>query len=119
MPKQPSKKRKTMSQPYGSTTNKRYSSQPRTGRTFNYVPRVPGNPMSITERKYFDSELSAKALPTLASDWSRSECDPAAINNLFSPTTGTNFNNRIGRKVCIKSLRIHGYVEYIAQEMLS
>jgi len=116
MPKQPSKKRKTMSQPYGSTTNKRYSAQPRTGQTFNYVPRVPGNPMAMTERKYFDSELNQKALATLSTSWAGMECDPATIDNLFSPGQGTNFNQRIGRKVCIKSLRIHGYIEYLQQQ---
>jgi len=112
MPKQPSKKRKTMTQPYGSSTGKRYSSQPRTGQTFNYVPRVPGNPMSMTERKYFDTEVNQKTLPTLSSSWANTECDPTTLNTLFCPQTGTNFNTRIGRKVCIKSLRVHGYVEY-------
>ena len=62
MPKQPTKKRKTMGAPYGSASGKRYSAQPRTGQTFNYVPRVPGNPMALTERKYFDTELNNKTL---------------------------------------------------------
>lgn len=114
MPKQPSKKRKTMTQPYGSSTGKRYSAQPRTGQTFNYVPRVPGNPMSMTERKYFDTELNQATLATLSSSWSGTEVDPSTLNTLFCPQTGTNFNTRIGRKVCLKSLRLHGYVEYPA-----
>lgn len=101
-----------MGGPYGSSSNKRYSAQPRTGQTFNYVPRVPGNPLAMTERKYFDTELNNKTLVTLSTGWTGTECDPATLNNLFSPTTGTNYNQRVGRKVCLKSLRIHGYVEY-------
>lgn len=112
MPKQPTKKRKTMGAPYGSASGKRYSAQPRTGQTFNYVPRVPGNPMALTERKYFDTELNNKTLSLLSSGWVNTECDPAVLDNLFSPGIGTAFYQRVGRKVCLKSLRIHGYVEY-------
>lgn len=110
MPKRVYKRAKTNSlQPYGSTTNKRFTSTPRTGQNYSFVPRVPGNPMSMTERKYYDQQVASKTIQDIASDWTNTECDPTPLS-LFTPTQGTNYLNRIGRKVLLKSIRVHGHV---------
>lgn len=70
--------------------------------------------MSITERKYFDTELNASAIVATAASWANTELDPAALT-LFYPSQGTDFNNRIGRKVQVKSIKIRGHVNVPAQ----
>lgn len=77
-------------------------------RGYSYVPRTPGG-LSVTERKYFDSYLSAQAL-VAATDWTATELDPATLNTLFVPQEGSAINQRIGRKVCVKKITIRGLI---------
>lgn len=69
------------------------------------MARPVGNPMAVTERKYFDVEFSG-AIPAVAASWQGTELDPATLNTLFAPIQGTGFNNRIGRKIHILSIKI-------------
>lgn len=69
----------------------------------------------ISERKYFDSEVSAVALVVNATGWAGTEFDPTTLNTLFAPTTGDDFNNRTGRKVQVLSLKIRGHINVPAQ----
>lgn len=74
-----------------------------------YVPR-PMNP----ERKYFDSTLAVTQLQATAASWASGEVDPATANALFCPVQGTGISDRIGRKVHVLKLKIHGLVGYTA-----
>lgn len=80
-----------------------------------YVARSVGNPMAITERKYFDSEVNAFTLPTTAQFFTNCEADPAALNCLFAPVTGDDIQNRTGRKVQVISIKIRGEIQLGAQ----
>ncbi len=109
--------------PYGSymTTNPkrqkygRYNGTSRAHPRFNpyqrkyVVPRTTGWAGAKTEHKYYDSFLSAAAL-TSATGWLGTEFDPATDNTLFVPVEGNDINNRVGRKVTARSLRIRGTI---------
>lgn len=80
-------------------------------RPITVVPRVYGNPLTRTERKYYDTALSSQALITVAAgSWAGGELDPGTVNALSAPAQGTDINNRIGRKFGICALRIKGYI---------
>lgn len=76
------------------------------------VPRTRGA-VAMTERKYFDSFLSASAI-TASTDWTGTEHDPAG-NCLFYPVEGSDINERIGRKVTLVKLTIRGVIRAPAQ----
>lgn len=78
--------------------------------TRSFVPRSYGTPMAVTERKYFDTQLTGAALVDCSSSWSGAEVDPTTLNTLFCPSTGSDFNNRDGRKVHVTSIRIRGRI---------
>lgn len=59
------------------------------------------------EMKYFDSTKAATNL-VAAADWTGAELDPNT--GMFAPTVGATINQRIGRKVYAKSLRIRGII---------
>lgn len=84
------------------------------GATRSFVPRSFGNPMAVTERKYFDTDYGS-AIAVVTSTWAGSEADPTTLNTLFCPTTGTDFNNRDGRKVHVVAIRIRGHITTQAQ----
>lgn len=81
---------------------------------YKFTARSFGNPLAISERKYFDSELSASAIVAVTTSWAGSELDPATLS-LFNPINGTDFNNRVGRKLQVKSLKIRGFINVAAQ----
>lgn len=85
------------------------------GTTRQFVPRSLGNPMAITERKYFDSEVSQGTVLSSTSSWAGMEFDPVTLNTLFAPVTGDDFNNRTGRKVQVIAIKIKGYISAAAQ----
>lgn len=85
------------------------------GTTREFVPRSLGNPLAITERKYFDSELDGSAIGSSTTTWAGREQDPATLNTLFAPITGDDFNHRTGRKVQVIAIKIKGYVNIPAQ----
>lgn len=74
------------------------------------VPRSFGNPRAVTERKYFDTSVNNTAINANDTSWAATAVNPATILTLFAPTTGTDFNNRVGRKVLLKSIRITGHI---------
>jgi len=89
-----------------------------------YVPRLQtvarsrgiyGQP---GENKYFDSAMDF-TIPA-STGWTATEADPtafpvASINCLFAPTQGAAINQRIGREVKVKKIRIKGYMFAAAQ----
>lgn len=72
------------------------------------VPRTMG-PRAVTERKYFDTGVAAQVLAATAASWAGTEVDPAA-GTLFSPTEGSDINNRIGRKVSVLKISMRGII---------
>lgn len=81
----------------------------------SFVPRSLGSPLALSERKYFDADRTSTAITSSAADWTGQEYDPATLNTLFCPVQGTAFNERVGRKVYVKSLRIKGTFSIAAQ----
>lgn len=77
-----------------------------------FVARTMGA-RAATERKYFDSYLTGTALVS-ANTWAGTELDPAG-NCLFYPSEGSDIDNRIGRKVTVKSIKINGHLFADAQ----
>lgn len=59
------------------------------------------------ETKYFDTFLNASALPS-ATTWAGSMMDPATFLTLCCPVKGTGINNRIGREIEVKKIKIRG-----------
>lgn len=106
-------KRKRSGAPFVS--NKRRKVRPSTTRVViqggnrrTFVARSYGNPLAVTERKYFDSTRAALAIPSWAATSANGELDPAVANCLFSPIQGDDFNNRTGRKVTVLAIKIRG-----------
>lgn len=81
-----------------------------------YVSRPLGNPIAITERKYHDVELTTTNLALVNNDWTAALVDPQGPNpsgpgtiSAFSfnaITVGTSWQQRIGRKIQIVSLKL-------------
>lgn len=77
------------------------------GATRSFVPRSLGTPMALTERKYFDSNVAVNIV-AISSSWSGAEVDPVTLNTLCVPVLGSDYNNRIGRKIQVLSIKIRG-----------
>lgn len=85
-----------------------------------FTPRPLGNPLAITERKYHDVERTVLTLVPPVPDWSVCIMDPygpGLIPGSSIPAysfnaipVGTTWQQRIGRKVQLLSLRIKGEV---------
>lgn len=60
------------------------------------------------EMKYFDTGLSATAIPA-SSNWTSTVLDPTALC-LCAPTQGAGINQRIGKAVVLHKLKIRGRV---------
>ncbi len=71
-----------------------------------FVMRTPGA-KGVSEKKYFDTEVSAIAVPE-STNWTATEVDPTTLNTLVCPVQGAQINNRIGRKILLRKLRIRG-----------
>ncbi len=78
-----------------------------------YVPRTPGA-LALGETKVSDQFLSVSAL-TASTDWTGTEHSPATTNCLFAPGPGTGINQRVGRQVTIKKVKIRGYIQCVSQ----
>lgn len=76
-----------------------------------FVPRTLGNPLSIGERKYFDSQLVTSSISAVTTTFSNAMKDPPTINTLFLPVPGTGISDRIGRRVAVHSIKIRGEIE--------
>ncbi len=62
------------------------------------------------EVKNFSSARAAVALAR-TSDGTGGEVDPATLNCLFCPTQGTASNNRLGRRIKMRSIQITGMIQ--------
>ena len=72
-----------------------------------YVPRVYGNPAAVTETKYFDMVWAA-TMPFLSGGWNNSPGgEPNSTGTIFYPSPGTAYNQRVGRKVFVKKIRMN------------
>ncbi|QGH72831.1 MAG: capsid protein [CRESS virus sp. ct1Gc25] len=78
-----------------------------------YVPRTPGGAV-VSELKVIDSFLANTVLSAPTS-WANTEVDPATLNCLFAPGPGTGLNQRIGRKVSVKKLKVRGLITCASQ----
>ncbi len=74
------------------------------------APRRRLYPRSIGESKYFDTFLSAAAVPE-STDWTGTETDPAVPLTLFAPQEGSDINQRVGRKVSVYKIHLKGYIQ--------
>jgi len=79
---------------------------PRAG--YNTVPRSRGV-YATGEMKYFDTEATALTIAG-STNWTGTEYAPnvGTPNTFFAPTTGSAINQRIGRKVKVYKIRVHG-----------
>lgn len=73
----------------------------------NYSHTIVGHP----ETKYFDTGFSGN-LAAVTTTWAASlATDPATFNTLCVPSLGNDINNRIGRRIGIKKIKIRGDIE--------
>jgi len=100
------------STPYQRSLGMRYSRgparparYPQTNKNV-FLMRTPGG-KGATETKYFDSQRTAITVSE-GTDWTGSEVDPGTLMTLVCPTQGAQINQRIGRKISVKKLRIRG-----------
>lgn len=102
-------RRRRFIRPYPGSSAYRYRNR--------FVARPLGNPLAITERKYTDTELVTSAISqvTTGSGWANTLVNPAIVATFVCPTVGTSFQQRIGRKIQLVSLRIRGEVGIYAQ----
>lgn len=75
------------------------------------VPRTMG-PMAagVGETKYYDTQNSGTAIASSTSWTNTTQIPTALVNTLCVPTVGSAINQRIGRKIKIHKIRIHGHV---------
>lgn len=82
-----------------------------------YVARTVGNPLAVTERKYYDTFATGICLSIL-STWNGSILDSRSVNDtavttlkgIFAPRSGTSYFERVGRSVKLHAIRIRGNV---------
>jgi len=79
------------------------------------------------EMKYMDSDLNATAIVAVTTTWpAGTMMDPQSTINLGSgtvafplglcqPTVGSALNNRVGRKITVQKIKIHGKINVPAQ----
>lgn len=84
------------------------------GASTRYVARTAGV-RAITETKYFDSEKASTAVPVSTTTWASTEMDPTTANALFTPSAGNAYDQREGRKVYVKAMKIRGILNVAAQ----
>lgn len=84
------------------------------------VARTRGGQVN-SEMKYMDGYFGPTAITAITTDWTNTEVNPAStVNlgsaavanplNLCSPITGAALNNRIGRQIEVKKIKIHGHI---------
>jgi len=70
-----------------------------------YVPRVVGNPLSLSETKYFTA-YGQFQLPYLAANWNPASVADGNAGTVFYPLQGTAYNQRVGRKIMVKKISL-------------
>ncbi len=73
--------------------------------------------MSFGEMKYFNTELSSANLAATAASWAATEFTPnvGTPDTFCVPIVGAGISNRIGRKIHLHKLRVHGTFQIPAQ----
>jgi len=66
------------------------------------------------EMKYFDTELSGGAIPSIAA-WTGTEFDPATFNTLCVPVVGAAINQRIGKAIKVMKIKVNGVITVASQ----
>lgn len=111
-------KRRRLVAAQGPYTGIRGFQGPRTVRApvRKYVNRTPGGQITA-ENHYFDTERTATALVANATSWTGTEYDPntTAMLCLFAPVQGDDIQNRTGRKIFVKKIRISGVIDIAPQ----
>jgi len=90
---------------------------PTYNRTTRYTSRPLGNPLAITERKYWDVERATAQVYFPTPNWSACSMDPITSPDTIPSkysfnaiSVGTSWQQRIGRKVQILSLKLKGQI---------
>ncbi len=84
---------------------------------YTTVPRTRGV-YAKGENKIFDAGKALTAVVASA-DWTGTEEDPTTLNCLFVPTQGSQINQRIGRKVTLRKIKVKGFLNVAAQSAQS
>lgn len=108
---------------YGITKRRRFirasGRYPVYRRYTRYVNRPLGNPLAITERKYHDLERTSVTIQPCGTNWSACLVDPFGPGpsggtipafTFNAIPVGTSFQQRIGRKVQLVSLKFKGEI---------
>jgi len=108
----------------GITSKSSASKRQRKG--YDSVARTRGAAV-VGEMKYYDAERTATAISAVGATWvAGNNVDPSSSINLGSaavanplclvaPVTGSALNNRVGRKITVHKIKIHGYIIVAAQ----
>jgi len=84
-------------------------------RTFTTVPRSRGWAGVRSETKIIDLSVADKTI-TASDDWTGSEMDDtAALSIVTQPASGAAINQRIGKKITVKRIRVRGFVQCAKQ----
>jgi len=101
---------------------KRTKQAPKARKGYTSVARTRGAAVQ-GEMKYFDCERTAVVIPAVAATWvagtildpsSTIDLGAAAVANplcLCVPTVGAGLNQRVGRKITIKKIKMHGTIQ--------
>ena len=84
------------------------------------VARARGGQVT-SEMKYMDSNLAGSVIAQLGTSWANTRQDPATTVNLGSaavanplclcaPIPGSALNNRIGRQIEVRKIKVHGFL---------
>lgn len=105
---------------------KAYSSGYGKRRFYKSVARTRGALFASPETKYFDfglvglTNIPSTGLTSLGTSVTTTPyfppaAGPTAIGTCFAPVLGNDISNRIGRKVCVKKIRVNGTI-YVATQ---
>lgn len=77
-----------------------------------YVNRPLGNPLAVTERKYFDTDRDTAPIAVVTGGWGLAYMDPTGpggflIHSFNSMEMGTSWQERIGNKIQILSIKMN------------
>lgn len=82
------------------------------GQGMLFTPRTLGNPLSFSERKYFDSQVANRTINAVTTTFTGGMCNPTTLNTCFAPVAGTGINDRIGRSVRVVKFSIRGQITF-------
>lgn len=77
--------------------------------------QIPRNMFSVSELKYFDTEVSAVNVPE-STDWTATELSAGTI---ALPTEGSDIDNRVGRKISVYKVVVRGVIRQTVEAATS